>query len=771
MPTIGDKQKFTCTARDFGIVKSESDTPSEYSDPPSGEWWGPAHPDFGSASGKKHAEGMIQPYLGKDRKPVYKTGLTSMPKFLNWFNTDPRPLNKAGKTPINMELPLELEMEWTTAGWSYDGGGNNFFPLDGKGFHAGSSSNLPNYHFTLECQYRFLYQGGETVTFNGNDDAWIFINGKLLIDLGGLHGSMGGAIDLTTITDLVQGKSYDLSIFYAERHAKKSNFKLVTSLITPPLHDFCFRAATSVGVAGTSTRTYTFTPMLSVNRFPLLHKYMTRTTCGGNVYKTTRIPSSGPSFSPGCNPVTSAELLFALNSLKGGSDSPIAKEKQVMILTIIDGTGDIYIMMQGGSMPSGTTANTFVIDVSVDVGTSTTAAAMVEIPLNKYYSPGQESTQIPDPDPEKISYDLTKIHNEKQRLTMSWGVGSVDQTSGLIYGPFRGIGQCVGIKVIDKGSTETYAVGSMDSTTGEITELVVSEASVDQNDGIVVCAHGCNDVCVQHDDCLTCKADATCGWSFDKGCFEYDTSMITGLEKTGTCVDPTAPAPRMGPDGKIHFGPADMFDTPSPGGWIGGKKGPPLDLGVIAIVLAVLFCGGCLCLGIFYWWCCINGSKKEEKMKEKEKNSKPNAAVGIQMNSNPMGGGAGSRNSHQRTQTKLPNGWISEFDESNYKFYRNTLTGEVTWDSPAGSVGGTAALSAALASAQASVGHSHQQSVLPAGWARDFDVSGQKYYVSNNGEFSWDKPLPVGWSEAYDAANAKYYTQKSTGVVQWERPV
>ena len=72
---------------------------------------------------------------------------------------------------------------------------------------------------------------------------------------------------------------------------------------------------------------------------------------------------------------------------------------------------------------------------------------------------------------------------------------------------------------------------------------------------------------------------------------------------------------------------------------------------------------------------------------------------------------------------------------------------------------------------QASVGHSHQQSVLPAGWARDFDVSGQKYYVSNNGEFSWEKPLPVGWSEAYDAANAKYYTQKSTGVVQWERPV
>jgi fibro-slime domain-containing protein len=43
---------------------------------------------------------------------------------------------------------------------------------------------------------------GEQFTFIGDDDVWIFINGRLATDLGGLHTEVGGVIDLDINTNL-----------------------------------------------------------------------------------------------------------------------------------------------------------------------------------------------------------------------------------------------------------------------------------------------------------------------------------------------------------------------------------------------------------------------------------------------------------------------------------------------------------------------------------------------------------------------------------------
>jgi hypothetical protein len=236
-----------------------------------------------------------------------------------------------------------------------------------------------------------------------------------------------------------------------------------------------------------------------------------------------------------------------------------------------------------------------------------------------------------------------------------------------------------------------------------------------------------------------------------------------------------------------------MFDTPS--GSSSSKNGDGtlmgLDIGVVAFIFLILVCVGCCCLGVFYIWCChsssssSSSSSKNKKDKEKKKILKP--AIGIQMttntsgatttlHSNPMRGGGrgGDGASHARTETQLPSGWGTDFDASGYKFYRNEVTGEVTWDAPAGSSGGTAALSAALAAAQASTGggggHTKQQSVMPPGWSSDYDISGAKFYVSDKGDVSWDKPLPVGWVEGWDENGHPYYTHTKTGKHQWDRP-
>ena len=57
----------------------------------------------------------------------------------------------------------------------------------------------------------------------GGDGAWIFIDGKLVIDLGGVRSNVSQYADLDRL-GLVNGQEYEMRLFYANRNSSVRPF-------------------------------------------------------------------------------------------------------------------------------------------------------------------------------------------------------------------------------------------------------------------------------------------------------------------------------------------------------------------------------------------------------------------------------------------------------------------------------------------------------------------------------------------------------------------
>ncbi|WP_043427873.1 DUF4215 domain-containing protein [Cystobacter fuscus] len=193
------------------------------------------HEDFENANGSEKGilGALYTSQLDSNGKPVYaKEGVSSSTThgkaaFDQWYRDT---LN------VNITVVKTLSLPKKTDGsGAYELDSTAFFHLDNLGWVGKGSQYEPvrsghNFNFTSEARYWFEYKGGEKLTFRGDDDVWVYINGRLALDIGGVHGPEEQSITLDTTAatnlKLVKGRIYEVVVLQAERHTTGSNYRL-----------------------------------------------------------------------------------------------------------------------------------------------------------------------------------------------------------------------------------------------------------------------------------------------------------------------------------------------------------------------------------------------------------------------------------------------------------------------------------------------------------------------------------------------------------------